>query len=174
MQYYQFTWSVMYVSYGPVYTDFRCDFLLLNDVKELISYECSKLWNLITLRSLYIWSRNLGCSKWSQKKQRWRKLKKWLDVSCRRNFKKSCMVLKRNQDIFCAYKFNISETMKFMAKISKNGSINDNTKIYKTAQETGTDVQQLLQFPPSLIFLQFLIGCCLCNVLKLYSWLNIA
>jgi hypothetical protein len=28
----------------PVYTgDFCCDFLLLNNVKELISYECSKL-----------------------------------------------------------------------------------------------------------------------------------
>ena len=65
------------------------------------------------------------------------------------------MVLKRNQDIFYAYKFNIPETMKFMAKISKDGSINDNTKIYKTAQGTGTDVQQLLQFPPSLIFFSF-------------------
>ena len=33
----------------PVYTgDFRRDFLLLNDVKELISYKCSKLWKLIT------------------------------------------------------------------------------------------------------------------------------
>ena len=37
----------------PVYTgdfccDFRRDFLLLNDVKELISYKCSKLWNVIT------------------------------------------------------------------------------------------------------------------------------
>ena len=34
------------------------------------------------------------------------------------------------------------ETMKFMTKIGKN----------KTAQGTGTDVQQLLQFPPSLLF----------------------
>jgi hypothetical protein len=33
----------------PVYTgNFRCDFLLLNDVKELVSYKCSTLWNLIT------------------------------------------------------------------------------------------------------------------------------
>jgi hypothetical protein len=37
----------------PAYTEdfpfnFRCDFLLLNDVKELISYNCSKIRNLIT------------------------------------------------------------------------------------------------------------------------------
>ena len=41
--------------------------------------------------------------------------------------------------------------MNFIAKISTK----DHTEIYKTAQGTKTDVQQLLQFPPSLIFFGF-------------------
>ena len=42
------TWNVGFL---------KCNFLLLNDVKELISYKCSKLWNLITTLTseLYIY-----------------------------------------------------------------------------------------------------------------------
>jgi hypothetical protein len=37
-----------YIYTGDFCCDFNCDFLLLEDVKEWVSYKCSRLWNLIT------------------------------------------------------------------------------------------------------------------------------
>ena len=41
-------WTLKAHLHGRFCCDFSCDFLLLEDVKEQISYKCSRLWNLIT------------------------------------------------------------------------------------------------------------------------------